>query len=237
MMLGLGLGLGGRATGAVGAFTPASLGLNAWWRRYAGVIWEGTASAGDSGNRDLNTAGDSAPDVDSLNSQGVAHFVEANGDAIVGEAISNYVTASAGTMICLTRPTSAAATAGAHSDPAIWDGGASAKLTFSSSGAQFCAFDSGQKTVTIACSTGAYHALIMTWNGTNLTGQVDRGAPSSTACTDLFSLASTLTVSKNPGIAFFDQRLVELMFAPTVLSAGDIDNVLDYFEAEYGLTL
>jgi hypothetical protein len=228
---------------AAAVFDPATLSLSGWWRAdYASSPWAGTASAGDSGGRDLTGA--DAPDTGAAQNLKVPADFNGSDDKLrTAAAASNYVTASAGTFIALARlDTVAAAEANTFADPAfIREVSPNFGMHVSDAGLKGAIFDGGSWVYTAAkaFATGAYRAAIMRWNGTNILLAVDSGAVGTTACTgiDPTGLTGVLSVGDSHAGAFLDGRVLEVMVAPTALSDGNITSILSYFNSRYSLAL
>jgi hypothetical protein len=231
----------GAAPSAPAVFDPATLSLTGWWRaNFASIPWAGTASAGTSAAKNLTNVGDVDPTTGTAqNGLTPAEFNGTSQATSYAAAISNLVGASAGSVFALVRPGSAAASSGsALTDPAFWgDDGGNLCMAFSTGGVGFGFYDGVQKRIQIACTTGAYHLLQMKWNGTNAFARVDSGGWSSLAVGPIVSLVSNLSVGKQPFVAFYDFRLLDLGFASSVLSDGTFDDIKSYVNSRYGLAL
>jgi hypothetical protein len=225
--------------GSQASADPSSLPLTGWWRAsYSGSPWVGTASAGASGSRDLTEATNPAGAGATQNGYTPAAFDGIVQELSNGLAMSNFVSLGAGTAIALVNVTSAPATTTPHQDPGIWaEAGDNVLLTFSTSGAAACIFDGVQQSVVVPCSTAAYHLLQMKWDGSDLKLRVDSGTWASTSCGAVAGLPNGLVVGKNPGWAFLDSQVLELMFSSSTLSDDECDTVKSYINSRYALSL
>lgn len=232
--------------GSGGAFNVASLALTGWWRAsYAGSPWVGTASNGTSGSHDLTEATNPPAVGTAVNGLAPADFDGTNDQLSNASPITDFVSASAGSIACLF-----------YADAAFADGGSTAyynmpglfmnsvngylALTFSTSGVRLGSYDTVSAlfdSVAAACGTGAWHLGQGRWDSTTLEVRVDGGAWQTmakgvTLNTDGISVGTSFSAAN-----FFDGKILELMSAQSRWSDSDFDNIKSYVNARYALSL
>lgn len=247
----LGLGLSPCMPRGSGVLDPATLGLTGWWRAsYAGSPWNGTASAGGSGARNLAEATNPPTVGAAVNGFTPADYVPADSDVLrmTGFTLDTFVNNNAGSMFVVFRPDVASAPVGAgtasepYEQPAIVSttAGGHWHLAYNTDGLTAGIFDSAYRIVTVACAAAAWHLACMTVNGSQLRLRVDSGSFSSTAIGNIHAGGMPLTMhtGSNYGeTARFDGKILELGFADSVLSDATFDQIKAYVNARYGLAL
>jgi hypothetical protein len=229
--------------GGGGGFDPATLPLSGWWRaNYTAAPWAAVASAGTSlANGDLVTNGNDPSPSAPQNGYTGPDFDGTNDNLRNLADITDFVTTTAGTLICLFRADTADnATGNTYDDAALFlDTNADFGLTFTTSGVTGFAYSGGYQAKTVACGTGGYHLVMMRINGSTLGITLDSAAESTQACGTLGVLTGSIGVGSGyGGTHHFDGRILELMVADSVLSDGDYANIKDdYVFSRYLLTL
>lgn len=234
--VGLGTSFGG-STSSV--FDPATLSLTGWWRaNFTSAPWVPTASAGSSGSRaNLVAHTGTVTAGTAQNSKTPAHFVAA--DLPNNDDVTTFFTTSAGTLIALVKPNAASAPSGnIYDDPAIYhDSNADIGLTFTTSGFGAFAYDGSYKSKYVACATGAYHLVMMRWNGSTLGLTLDSAPESTTACSTLTILTGATVVGEGYAGGFLVADILELIMAKTAFTNATYANIKSYVNARYGLSL
>ncbi len=249
MNLGLGLGIcrGGGASPSV--FDPTTLALSGYWRAAIGtfaVPWPATASAGVSGTTgSLVTAGSDPTAGATQNGYTPAAFAAASSQYLTNPTImSTLFTAAAGTCLALAWFVSeATANAAVYLDaPLLCDDNiGNMGLAINSTGAHVFGLPAGLVAKdSAAVSTGAYHLLMMRWNGTTLGITVDSAAEATVACGNLTGMTGAAWVGRSyvgPTSTFLDGRVLELATATYAFSASDYTNFKGYCNTTYALAL
>lgn len=223
-------------------YNPALLSLSGWWRAsYSGLPWAATASAGASGTTGSLVTNLSDPATGAAqNGLTPADFDGTANNAINATASTTLFSASAGTIVALFRADTAAAPTGStYNDPALYvDAGvANTGLTYTTSGfTGFVVVSAAYKSVSVAAATGAYHLVMMRWNGSVLGVRVDSGAESTVAAAAVTLSAGTVAVGRGYAGTFVDGRLLELMTSASDLSAS-YSNIKSYINSRYALSL
>jgi hypothetical protein len=236
---------GSRARGlkkasSAATFDPATLNLSGWWRAdYSAAPWVGNASAGSSGGRDLVTASVDPTAGTAQNGKVPASFNGTSSLLVTSTAMSDYVSAGAGTIYALVYMPTAAADAGIGTNPGLLgEGAGNLAIGYSDAGLEAAVYDGATKTVEVAASAAAYHFLEMSWDGVNLSLAIDSGARSSTACGNVFALGAAMNVGRNlMSGAYLEMRVLELMTSTVQLSNADRANVRTYANARYALSV
>jgi hypothetical protein len=203
---------------SVAAFDPATLSLTSWWRAsYGGSPWAPTASAGSSGSRGNLVTNTGMPSVGTAqNGLTPAQFNGTTQDLTNATTSSTLFTAGAGTIVALWRgDTAATASGNDYDDPAIYlDAGvAQTGLTFTASGFTGFLYDGVYRANTVAAGTGAYHLVMMRWNGVILGMTLDSAAENTTLAGPVILGAGSMSVGRGYGGGFINGRLLELMTA------------------------
>lgn len=253
LKLGLGFGItSGTGAGGAAAFDLTSQAWDMMLLDYAGVPWEGTASAGDSGNQDAihDTANPTTdPTVGTpLNGHGVATFSSSAKLITVGN-LAAIASAGAWTMSILAKPTSIpVAEASPYNNGCLVvnkDGIFGASLT--DAGARVWQFDGGYQIASAGTARAnewnllqayrtATHLFVRLINETDGVGAWSAGV----ACDADWGGEPTTFVNqigtRNTGtIDFYAGDIAALMLAKTNLSAG-LDDTLSGLESLFGLS-
>lgn len=243
MSLTLGRGMVGRTLGGAAAFDPATLNLTGWYRsNYGGAPWVPTASAGASGtNGNFVTNGNDPAAGATQNGYTPADFDGTNDNLRQLTTIDTaFFTTTAGTIICLAYADSAnAPTGNVYDDITVWrNSNANEGLSYTTSGWTGFVYDGAYKSLSVACATGAYHLVMMTWNGSVIGMTLDSAAETTAACGTLTMGGDAISM----GVAYgggdsFDGRILELMTADVKLSGTDYANIKSYVNSRYALAL
>lgn len=245
MIIGLGLGLGGRAAGAAAAaYDPAVLALTGWWRaNYVGSPWTPTASAGSSAsNGDFAEATNPPATGSAVNGLTPADFDGSNDVLASATTLPTLVSVSAGTIIALFNADAVAADEGAgaaiSNAQLFTNASGHIGMSVSASGLR-CALHDGayREPAANAFSTGAWVMGMMRWNGTVVEQSVNAGTATSTAAGNLSGGNAVKTGANYAGTVFFDGKLLELMTIDSFLSDATLIQIKSYFNAHYGLSL
>lgn len=245
MTFGFGLGLGGRAAGAA-VFNPATLTLTGWWRAsFGGAPWVGTTSAGGSGSENLTDLYGNPPSVGGTAQNGYdpASFDGSN-DALAAGTASALVSASAGSIAVLMKPTlliQPAAGTYPFQDPNILaDNGGTLAVGFSDAGWRVGIYDTAWTDVSVAQSTGSYFFGQMKWDGSTLKARVNGGSWSSTAAGAIdggAGVTGVMRVGFSVSGAYIQADVLEIFTANTTLSDANFDSLLSYCRSRYALSL
>lgn len=238
------------AGGGESPFDPATLSLSGWWRAsFSASPWVGVASAGSSGSRELSegtnppSAGTAVNGLTPADFDGTNDFLTAS---TVGAAnLEHYFTTSAYTYSLLIFADAAAADAGdadGYTMPGLIGDGSFATpmgCSFSDAGIRAWHNASGNwNSVEVPCSTGAWHAVQVRYNGTTLQTRVDGGAWSDQTRGNVgISLAATMRIGRNYASVYFNGKILDIITASTALTDENLDSIIEYYNSQYGLSL
>jgi hypothetical protein len=229
--------------------SPASLPLTGWWRDYAGVPWHGSASAGMSGGRNLDSAGSNPAIGATINGHGPAAF---NGSVpnVLGSGsvpIADVFGTTAGSFFALFRATSAPAPGAAtYQDGNLFGDHYNGEVGFgfSTSGITFVMYDGGDYVErAIPCGAGAWHLAQWKWDGVNTYGRVDGAAwtawgGGTWVPSDVTVITNRLLTGAGYGNGVtFDGSILEIGVSNTALSDATFDAIRSYVNARYALSL
>lgn len=242
LMIGLGLGLGGRAGGA-STFDPATLSLTGWWRAsYAGSPWVATASAGTSGSREFSEA-TNPPGTFAINGLNAADFDGTNDRLRTVTLTLQDLLGTSGYYVGILAylDTTEAAGANYYDDEALFttDSGGMG-ISVSNSGVRAGHNDGGYKqTAAVACATGAWKWIDAWYDTTNLNVAVNGGAAASVAAGACASPGGQQPrVGSNwAGAKFLDGKVAEIITAASDIGATNRTGLRSYVNARYGLSL
>jgi hypothetical protein len=230
--------------GGGGAFDPATMALTAWWRgSYSASPWVGTASAGNSGSEDL-TEGTNPPSPGStVDGYAPASFDGSNDLLANAGPMSGFIGGAWGVWIMFKSGT-AFADQGAGSrnlntqflasDAGVWN------IGFSTAGIHVQVTEGGTGTIKdpgpIACGVGAWHVLFCWYDGTDISLQLDEGAPSTVACAAMH--AALAASALNVGIRFnstltIDAQVMEIGMIDSAFSGTDTTDIYAYLQDRY----
>ena len=201
----------------------------------------GVASAGGSSGRDLavNADADGTPSAGTTqNGYAPASFSSESLETEVGDTMSTFFTASAGTLLLCAYVPVAGASSGPFTEGAfVADRGGVLVASFSTAGVGVGIFDGAQKTQTLACSTAAYHQIAMRWDNSNLKLRVDQTDAANVAAGTITSMTGRVVFAKNPGIAFLNYRLLDAATYASAVSDAKLDEWREYYNTRYALSL
>lgn len=237
-------------------FDPTGMLLTGWWRApYSGAPLAANASLGSSGTNGALVNGGTAPSVGTaLNGFATMDFVPASTHSLAtGTAITTFLSASSFSIAVLFNADTAAADNGASaalnsqifSDRDVSATATSVGVSFSTSGVVAWVRDavSASKTRSIAaCGTGGWHLAKVTWDGTTKTLKCSIDAnvlPAGSVSVNALTLSSALGGAGATGqdTVNFDGRIAEIMTSNVVFSNTDFDNIRDYINNRYSLSL
>ncbi len=239
-------GLGGgpfvASSSGVAVLDPSTLSLTGWVRgSYAAAPWAGTASAGTSGAKTFQTSGTNPTAGTAVNGLTPAAFNGSTQYLIdIVSTMSAYISTTAYRVSLLINATSAAAPAGnIYDNPGILtEAGGEWGIVFNSNGVS-CYHDSaGYKVASQACSTGAWHAVDVLYNGTTLTVSVDGVAGTPVTAGTLGAIGSAVRVGGNYSHAVkFTGSILEIATAQATLATTTAAQIKAYYNSRYGLSL
>lgn len=217
--------------------SPTSLALTGYWRaNYSSAPWTGTASAGNSGSRNLVATFDASPTT--------------------GTALNGYIPASFDGTMSLSGGASVYAADQAFSgwvllNPVSVAGGTILQDTSLAYNLYFVAGEGGSYVFfDLNSGAGSVHKLTVasTWqlitfrysNGGNIEVGVNEvpgssGGTSTTAYVDNISAPTELVVGS--GVQYYDGLIAEIGLSNTVLTDTDFNNIKTYVNSRYALAL
>jgi hypothetical protein len=216
-------------------------------RDYSGVPWRGSASTGTSILRRLVSAGGGSNPAVGAAVGGHTPANLAGGKFLSGGGLiwSSLVTRSAYTLMTIVFLNAASApAANPYDDPAVFaDDGIGNKaigLGFNTSGANAFHISGGAWTsVQTACSTGAWHLVIVRYDGTNLSVQVDSAAAASIVKGNIDNVLSTTSVvfgAKWNEVSTLNGLVLEAGVSDVCFSNAQVTQYKAYVNARYGFT-
>lgn len=233
----------------VGGFTyliePTLLVLQGYWRAaYAGSPWNGVASGGGSGGRNLTEA-TNPPTADTpLNGLNSANFDGTNDLLANATALSSYVSASAYSFWALVHVDSIGTNAANiwDNDPIWCDHTANIGVHMKSGGGgtvHLYHWDGASKSVSVAISTGTPQLIQGKFEGGNLKIRINGGSWQTAAAGNATVLTGTLLAGRNypASSQFSDMKLYELGITNVALSDTTFNNLKAYINNRYGLSL
>ncbi len=232
-------------------FDPAVLDLSMWVRGdFASSPWSGVVSAGHSGERSLSETTNPPSVGTTLNTWDSADFDGTNDTlkATTGGATTwtSYITDTAYTMSVLFWADAATADAGNADSyvnpPIVADATQGAiGIGFTTSGVRAWHQVGGDyASVALAATTGAWHLVQVRYDGTTLQTRIDGGSWSNQTRGHVSATALGAQPQFGMNYAsnkFFNGKVMEIIVAPSALSDANCDNILDYTNARYALSL
>jgi hypothetical protein len=234
--------LGGHASTG---FAPSSLALTGWWRAsYSGSPWSGIASAGSSGGRDVSEATNPPAAGGAVNGYTPADFDGTNDFLASTASYADFFSGSAFTVVVLVNvDTAPAPSVNPHDNATIVaDSTGHWGVGVNTSGLRAFIFDGTTKDTAsdayVTVSTGTWTMLKVKWTGTQL--QIGKNGDAFTtgvASGDLAAKAGVLRLGRSWDVQYFDGKVLEVLVAPSALSADELENLRAYFNARYALSL
>ena len=239
------LAVGARAMSA-SSFDAASLTLTGWWRAsYSGSPWVASESTGSSGLRSLTQASVPPSAGSSVNGYAPADFDGSNDFLSTNLTVSDFVTASAGSIAALVN-IDAINTAvpiggiGFNNDAIVNDTGGYVGLVLggaSSNQAQAYIYDGAMKAAGVTVTLATWQFLQMRWDGTRVEIRLNGGSWSTALCGSIQVPTYELRAGVSAGIQYFDGKMLELMTADRYVGATDFDRIRGYLNARYALSV
>lgn len=233
--------------GGGAAFDPTTLAFSGYWRAdYAGAPWSGTASAGLSTGRDLVTDGGNDPSTSaSQNGFAGADFIAANSDRLkTALDMVDLVGATGWTCLCVLKPRNLAADGTVTQNQTIVsEVGQYFGLEVFDNGARVWQYNSAGTLLFQDATTGpasnSYCLVHAKWDGAKIYAGFNGTYSAGTALTTIAAATGGSRIGSyyNGSSFYLDGIILELAFATSVLSAGDISNYKSYVNSRYGLSL
>ncbi len=240
-------------TYTAGGYDPAVL-LATMWNRasYATVPWASTASAGPSGFHGPWDSLTSGPIVPAASAIGTSGYDAVDFDGLA-PGVGTYLdrtnvnnetlfSPSAGGILCLFWADTADADTGFKSDnTCIFGGnsGTSPRICFSTSGVHGILYGGVLTENVVACTTAAWHLVMVRWDGVNLGVTLDSAAEATVACTaSIHAPGTAMYLAVGYGAANnFDGKVAEIMTFQTTPTPAEYANFKAYCNTRYGLSL
>jgi len=220
---------------------PADLSLTGWWRgSFASVPWAGTASAGSSGSRplDLGTAsvGSALNSLDAASFNGTSQsltcstvtadgFLSTTGYRLSFLVLINSLAAPSGTI---------------YADKGLLtESGGNWGIVANTDGVNCFHHDGAYKVAVKSITAGAWHAVDIIYNGTNLIVSVDGTAGTPVAAGTLSSITgATFRICDNLfGSGKLGCQIEDLAVANTALATTTASAFKAYYNSRYALSL
>jgi hypothetical protein len=225
-------------------WSPAVLALTGFWERgdydAQTATWTARASAGASGGRNLTQAtAANVPTETNLEPvfNGVSGYLDSN---IVW---STYVTASAGTLVCVFLSNADGAPAvQSYDDPTlIANVGNNSFLSVNGTNVRAALFDAAYQEVNIPVVPGGVHIATLTWNGTIMSLSIDGGAPVTHACGPVTgALTGVLRVGSGWNASAFQCLpgiVRSVAVVASVVSGPDLTKIVKWAQARHGVSV
>ncbi len=233
----IGLMLGG-FRGSPAAFNPATLSSTGWWRgSYAGAPWAGTASAGASGTRAIEsggappTAGTAVDTYTPALCNGTTNFLQDN-----DLYMDSYLSTTAYAITLMIRPTAAAVHTTIYDNPGVFtEAGGNFGVVFSDQGVSV--YHVSAMEVQIACPINVWSVIDIRFSGGTIEIRRNGGAWTSAAAVATGAIGSptgALRVGTNyANAARFTGSIMEIITNTSTRSDGDFNNIYSYLKARY----
>lgn len=242
---GFGFGAGARCGGAPAGFDPGSLAPTGWWRAsFASSPWAGVASSGSSGGRDLTEATNPPTVGAALNSLNPADFDGVNDKLVSAVNWATYLPSAGASGVVLFNSDSAVAdgTTSYLNPGLVTEATQGYGAAFADNGFQYGGYTGSWVRSTVSCSAGAWHLGRFKHDATGFYAGADSGAwgaPGGVAA-PAYGLAppGVLRLGVNYNASkWFDGRIAEVILYDSVLSDANFDNIRDYINSRYALSL
>lgn len=238
-----------RSAKKAGGFDPATLTLTGWWRADGSTgyqnstgTWDGVASAGGSGSRDLTEATNKPADGPALNGHTPPDFDGTNNREANATAISTMLSASAWRGWWLVN-CDAIATNSATSylnDCIMDDSGGFWGIFLRANGGSPLVYayqwDGAEKKAQESISTGGWALIQARYDGTNIRLKVNSGSVQTAAAGNISTTTGTIRCGYNVTTAF-NGRMADIGLLASAGSDADFDDIRSYVNARYGLSL
>lgn len=240
------------AAPGAGGFDPATLDLSLWVRgSYATSPWNGETSTGASASYDLTSSIGLIPGVGTASGGYNSADFDGTDDEISNTTvISTFLTSTAWSCWVLFWADAVPAQAGAvYEDPALVaainryfglhlgnDGVNDQVKVYQSDSV------GGVQENKFTISTGQWNLIQAKYDNANIRARLNSGSWVDVPSTYVFDLSSGgVVVGKNGGSpspdAWFNGKIMDLALSDTELSDSDMDNVKDYINSQYVLSL
>lgn len=232
LMIGLGLGLGGRAGGG-SSFSPTDLtwGMLLMPGNYEVVAGTGTWTA-TVGPDMLDSAAEPAED----GTNGWPNFVAASTEYLntATATTGDIATTGAGTIVLVARPDIAAATNAAPAEEAaiFTDNAGRIGVTFTTDGFTGFMTDGSYKELTIAAAAASAYFVAFRWDSSNLKLRVNATDATPVACGALSSGAGVPRMGRNYASTAYDGLVKFCGVASTALSDANLTSLYTWAQAQ-----
>ncbi len=230
---------------SVTVWSPALAVLTGWYRgSYGGTPWAGTASAGtsatpallDPGGGAAATVGSAVNTFTPAAFNGTSKYLKDN-----VTLAPSYISTTGYRLSFLINATAAAAPAGSiFNNPGLFtENGGNWGVVFNTDGVNVYHFSGSYKVAKQACSTGAWHAVDVVYDGVNLTVSVDGVAGTPVAAGTLGSITGALMAfgANFNHTVFFNGTIMEMSTAQSAIAGSTPTMFKAYYNARYGLAL
>jgi hypothetical protein len=236
-------------------FDPSSLPLTGWWRDYPHFVftenWVSQPSAGNSGGKTLYHGASSPGNGALLNAYTTASFdgIYTSTNALEGTApftLADTLSTTKWWIAFLFKPSMINAPGdNPTADPAPWASRALAEdsgygywgIHLDTAGLHAFANDGAHRDVVLPCSNNVWHYAIAWFDGTHMNLEVDGVVATPTACGTMTGLLGVFRLGDSYSTAHYGGLIAECMTSNTLISAGDRQNIREYFNSRYALDL
>jgi hypothetical protein len=236
------------AGGGGGGFDPgASMSLTGWWRAnsttgYVAGTWDGVASLGSSGSRDLTEATNPPSTGTTINGHTAPDFDGSNDRLANGTAISTMLTGSAWLGWWLVYIDAIATNSGTsyQNDVVMDDSGAFWGIFVRANGGSPLVYayqwDGAEKAASASIATGAWQLIMARYDGTNIRLKVNSGSIVTAAAGSISTTTGTIRCGYN-GATAFNGRMADVGLVAGATGDSDFDDIKSYVNTRYGLSL
>jgi len=232
-------------------FDPATLSLAGWWRANSTTgyqnstgTFDGVASAGSSGSRDLTqaTGGNRPADGTAINGHTPPDF-DATDDYVEGTTVGTFISTTAYRYWALVYIDAISTnSANPYDNDAIWyESGQNFGLHVRDNAGTKTAYayhwDGAAKAASATISTGAWTLIQARYDGTDIRLKVDNGTVQTAAASTATGTTTTNLRLGAPATLVLDGRIADVGFLTTAGSDADFDDIRTYVNARYGLSL
>jgi hypothetical protein len=229
------------------AFDPASLSFNGWWESGAGSgyssgTFDGVASAGSSGSRDLTEATNPPGTGTAYNGHTAADFDGSNDTLQTTLTLDDFINSNAFSIGVIFEADAAFADPGdanLYTAPQFFTDAVDAYFSFGfTNGGVHISCNACTTILQVACGTGAVHCAQAKYDGSTLSLRVDSGARSTVSSTGPGALTRAMRMGRDyAGTNFFNGRIIGLYVMDSTLSDANEDNIKSYWNTLYSVSL
>jgi len=246
----------GRASKKASSFDAATLSLNGFWRAHSSTTegydsttgtWDGVASAGGSGSRNLTqgTAGERPAAGTAINGLTPPDFDGTDDNLESGVALSTFVSASAWFAWALVNIDAIALNSASSfsNDAVLTDLGLFWGIFLRANGGSPLVYayqwDGAEKKAQESITTGGWNLICARYDGTNIRLRVNAGTVQTAAAGNITTLTNNLIcgAASLVGAQPYNGRMADVGLMSSAESDSRFDDIKAYVNSRYGLAL